>query len=135
MPRGRRSSSLCAGSSSSRVASIKIFNLNGDEWDRAEDRPGWRSKDAWVGARIESESENTVMHLSEEDVYDLDGSSVPGGEGDELAIGSQRGAPPVYAKGSDIQTYDDTMDEDTADSAPKFKDVDTIVSQYTPRKA
>jgi uncharacterized cupin superfamily protein len=34
---------------------MKVFNLNGDEWDRAEDRPGWRSKDAWVGARIEAE--------------------------------------------------------------------------------
>ena len=34
---------------------MKVFNLNGDEWDRAEDRPGWRSKDAWVGPRIESE--------------------------------------------------------------------------------
>ncbi len=33
----------------------KVFNLNGDEWDRTEERPGWRSKDAWVGARIESE--------------------------------------------------------------------------------
>jgi uncharacterized cupin superfamily protein len=33
----------------------KIFNLNGDEWDRTEDRPGWRSKDAWVGAHIGSE--------------------------------------------------------------------------------
>jgi eukaryotic-like serine/threonine-protein kinase len=101
-----------------------------------------------VRGRVESESENTVMHLSEEDVYDLDGSSVPGGQGDELAIGSQRGAPPVYpaarsesgplhlgAKGSDIQTFDDTMDEDTSDSAPKFKEVDTIVSQYTPRKS
>ena len=33
----------------------KIFNVNGDEWDRTEDRPGWRSKDAWVGARIGSE--------------------------------------------------------------------------------
>jgi uncharacterized cupin superfamily protein len=33
----------------------KIFNLNDDEWDRVEDRPGWRSKDAWVGARIGSE--------------------------------------------------------------------------------
>ena len=30
----------------------KVFNLYGDEWDRAEDRPGWVSKDAWVGARI-----------------------------------------------------------------------------------
>jgi uncharacterized cupin superfamily protein len=34
---------------------MKVFNLNGDEWDRAEDRTGWRSKDAWVGARIEAE--------------------------------------------------------------------------------
>ena len=34
---------------------MKVFNLNGDEWDRAEDRAGWRSKDAWIGARIESE--------------------------------------------------------------------------------
>jgi uncharacterized cupin superfamily protein len=33
----------------------KIFNLNGDEWDRTEDRPGWRSKDAWVGHHIGSE--------------------------------------------------------------------------------
>jgi uncharacterized cupin superfamily protein len=33
----------------------KIFNLNGDEWDRVEDRPGWRSKDAWVGAHIDAE--------------------------------------------------------------------------------
>ena len=33
----------------------KIFNLNGDEWDRVEDRPGWRSKDAWVGRHIGSE--------------------------------------------------------------------------------
>jgi uncharacterized cupin superfamily protein len=34
---------------------VKVFNLNGDEWDRVEDRPGWRSKDAWVGARIGAE--------------------------------------------------------------------------------
>jgi uncharacterized cupin superfamily protein len=34
---------------------VKIFNLNGDEWDRTEDREGWRSKDAWVGARIGAE--------------------------------------------------------------------------------
>jgi uncharacterized cupin superfamily protein len=34
---------------------MNVFNLNADEWDRVEDRPGWRSKDAWVGARIESE--------------------------------------------------------------------------------
>ena len=33
----------------------KIFNLNGDEWDRTEDRPGWRIRDAWVGARIGGE--------------------------------------------------------------------------------
>jgi uncharacterized cupin superfamily protein len=34
---------------------MKVFNLNGDEWDRSEDRPGWRSKDVWVGHRIGSE--------------------------------------------------------------------------------
>lgn len=34
---------------------MKIFNLNGDEWDRVEERPGWRSKDAWVGAHIDAE--------------------------------------------------------------------------------
>ena len=33
----------------------KVFNLNGDEWDRTEERPGWRSKDAWVGAHIGAE--------------------------------------------------------------------------------
>jgi uncharacterized cupin superfamily protein len=31
---------------------MKVCNLHGDEWDRVEERPGWRSKDAWVGARI-----------------------------------------------------------------------------------
>ena len=34
---------------------MKVFNLNGDEWDRVEERPGWRSKDAWVGAHIGAE--------------------------------------------------------------------------------
>lgn len=34
---------------------MKVFNLYGDEWDRTEDRPGWRSKDAWVGARLGAE--------------------------------------------------------------------------------
>jgi uncharacterized cupin superfamily protein len=33
----------------------KVFNLYGDEWDRTEERPGWRSKDAWVGRRIGAE--------------------------------------------------------------------------------
>jgi uncharacterized cupin superfamily protein len=32
-----------------------VFNLYGDEWDRSEDRPGWRSRDAWVGRRIGAE--------------------------------------------------------------------------------
>lgn len=30
----------------------KVFNLHGDDWDRAEERPGWRSKDVRVGRRI-----------------------------------------------------------------------------------
>jgi uncharacterized cupin superfamily protein len=34
---------------------VKVFNLNGDEWDSGEDRPGWRKKDAWVGHRIGAE--------------------------------------------------------------------------------
>ena len=34
---------------------MKVFNLNGDEWDRVEERPGWLSKDAWVGARVDAE--------------------------------------------------------------------------------
>jgi uncharacterized cupin superfamily protein len=34
---------------------MKIFNLKGDEWDRVEERAGWRSKDAWVGAHVGAE--------------------------------------------------------------------------------
>jgi uncharacterized cupin superfamily protein len=34
---------------------MKIFNLSGDNWDRQEDREGWRSKDAWVGYHIGAE--------------------------------------------------------------------------------
>jgi uncharacterized cupin superfamily protein len=34
---------------------VKVFNLNADEWDRTEERPGWRSKDAWVGHHIGAE--------------------------------------------------------------------------------
>ena len=34
----------------------KIFNLHDDaDWDRAEERPGWVSRDAWVGQRIGGE--------------------------------------------------------------------------------
>jgi uncharacterized cupin superfamily protein len=34
---------------------MDVFNLNGDEWDREEDRPGWRSKDASIGRRLGGE--------------------------------------------------------------------------------
>jgi uncharacterized cupin superfamily protein len=34
---------------------VKIFNLNGDEWNETRDREGWRVRDAWVGARIGAE--------------------------------------------------------------------------------
>ena len=40
----------------------KIFNLSGDERDRVEDRPGWRSKDAWVGAKLDSELIGASMY-------------------------------------------------------------------------
>lgn len=34
----------------------KVFNLLGDvEWDRVEDRPGWCSQEAWVGAHVGGE--------------------------------------------------------------------------------
>jgi uncharacterized cupin superfamily protein len=35
---------------------VKVFNLHGEpDWNRTEDREGWRSKDAWVGGQIGSE--------------------------------------------------------------------------------
>ena len=34
---------------------MDVFNLNADEWDRVEEREGWLSKDAWVGAKIGAE--------------------------------------------------------------------------------
>ena len=34
----------------------RLFNLHDDpEWNRSEERPGWVSRDAWVGARIGGE--------------------------------------------------------------------------------
>ena len=41
---------------------MKIFNLNGNEWDRVEERPGWRSRDAWVGAHIDAELIGASMY-------------------------------------------------------------------------
>jgi uncharacterized cupin superfamily protein len=41
---------------------MKVFNLNGDEWDRVEDRSGWRSKDAWVGAHVGAELIGASMY-------------------------------------------------------------------------
>jgi uncharacterized cupin superfamily protein len=41
---------------------MKVFNLNGDEWDRVEDRPGWKSKDAWVGAHVDAELIGASMY-------------------------------------------------------------------------
>jgi uncharacterized cupin superfamily protein len=41
----------------------KVFNLHGDpEWDRTEDRPGWKSKDAWVGRHIGGELIGASMY-------------------------------------------------------------------------
>jgi len=34
---------------------VKVFNLDADAWSRTEEREGWRSKDAWVGAEIGAE--------------------------------------------------------------------------------
>jgi DNA-binding NarL/FixJ family response regulator len=42
-----------------------VFRLHGDEWDRTEDRPGRRSKDAWIGARIGGEYLGAAMYERE----------------------------------------------------------------------
>jgi uncharacterized cupin superfamily protein len=34
---------------------MDVFNVNGNDWDRVEERAGWQSKDAWVGARLDAE--------------------------------------------------------------------------------
>lgn len=42
---------------------MKIFNLHSEpEWDRTEDREGWKSKDAWVGAHIDAELIGASMY-------------------------------------------------------------------------
>ena len=41
---------------------MKVFNLNGDEWDRTEEREGWKSKDAWVGHHIGGELIGASMY-------------------------------------------------------------------------
>jgi uncharacterized cupin superfamily protein len=33
----------------------KVVNLEVEEWERTEEREGWRSKDAWIGARLDAE--------------------------------------------------------------------------------
>jgi uncharacterized cupin superfamily protein len=34
---------------------MKVFNLNGDEWDETRERDGWRMREAWIGHRIGGE--------------------------------------------------------------------------------
>jgi uncharacterized cupin superfamily protein len=34
---------------------MDVVNLDTQEWERTEEREGWRSKDAWIGARLEAE--------------------------------------------------------------------------------
>jgi uncharacterized cupin superfamily protein len=41
---------------------MQVFNLQGDDWDRTEDREGWRSRDAWVGAHIGAELLGGTMY-------------------------------------------------------------------------
>jgi serine/threonine protein kinase len=138
-----------AGEMRDAIADVRRFHRGDASAAAVADWVAALRDDAAKTRRLESEGENTEIHIDAEDMFDE--SSMPGDDGDELAIGSQRGAAPVYpaarsesgplhfgARGSDVQTYDDTMDEpaeDTADSAPKFKEVDTIVSQYVPRKS
>jgi len=41
---------------------VDVVNLHGDEWERTEDREGWRSKDAWIGARLKAELIGASMY-------------------------------------------------------------------------
>ncbi len=41
---------------------MQVFNLGGDEWDHVEEREGWRSKGAWVGAPIGAELIGGTMY-------------------------------------------------------------------------
>jgi uncharacterized cupin superfamily protein len=41
---------------------MKIFNLNANEWDRSEDRPGWKSRDVSVRERIGGELIGASMY-------------------------------------------------------------------------
>jgi uncharacterized cupin superfamily protein len=34
---------------------MDVFNLQGEAWDREEERSGWRSRDAWVGRHLGAE--------------------------------------------------------------------------------
>jgi uncharacterized cupin superfamily protein len=43
---------------------MKVFNLHGDEWDCAEEREGWRSRDAFVGRHIGAELLGATMYES-----------------------------------------------------------------------
>jgi uncharacterized cupin superfamily protein len=40
---------------------VKIFNLNGDEWDGTRDRDGWRVKGALVGRHVGAELLGATM--------------------------------------------------------------------------
>ena len=41
---------------------MKVFNLHGDGWDRAEERKGWHSRDAFVGRHIGAELLGGTMY-------------------------------------------------------------------------
>jgi uncharacterized cupin superfamily protein len=34
---------------------VDVVNLDTNDWERTEEREGWRSKDAWIGARLDAE--------------------------------------------------------------------------------
>ena len=41
---------------------MDFVNLDTDQWDRTEEREGWRSKDAWIGARLNAELIGASMY-------------------------------------------------------------------------
>ena len=47
---------------------MNVFNMYGDEWDRTEDRDGWRKRGSWIGKRLNAE-------LIGASIYELDPGS------------------------------------------------------------
>src|SRR6266540_3297498 len=72
---------------------MKIFNLNADEWDRTEEREGWRFKDAWVGAHTDAELIGASTYEGEQQLREGDVVAFPRGKEGAHQIRNDTDAP------------------------------------------